>query len=250
MNDNTRGAAWWSKAIMIGAIIGAVLIPIGALGTRLGIWPFTLGLLLLAAGVLLAVVAVVLGVIALIVVLSRGRTAERRPLYIGLIVAGVVVAAMGPQMIAGRSVPAIHDITTDVADPPTFDVVTTLRGLGTNPLDYDAATLLKLHEQQQAAYPDVETITSSGDVGESFDRALKVLTDMGLEIVNADREAGRIEATATSRWFGFKDDVVVRIRAAAAGSIVDLRSVSRVGIGDVGMNAKRIEAFTASFDKT
>ena len=73
---------------------------------------------------------------------------------------------------------------------------------------------------------------------------------MGLEIVNADREAGRIEATATSRWFGFKDDVVVRIRAAASGSIVDLRSVSRVGIGDVGVNAKRIKAFMARFNKT
>ena len=67
---------------------------------------------------------------------------------------------MGPQMKAGRSVPPIHDITTDVADPPTFDVVTTLRGPGTNPLDYDAA---KLPTQQQAAYPDVKTITSSAE---------------------------------------------------------------------------------------
>src|SRR5262245_61993078 len=246
MNDSTRGAAWWSKAIMIGAIIGAALIPIGALGTRLAIWPFTIGLLMLAAGVLLALIAVVLGIIALIVVLSRRRTADRPLLYVGLLVAAAVIVVMGPQLKAGRSVPPIHDITTDVADPPTFDVVTTLRGPGTNTLDYDA---VKLPAQQQAAYPDVKTISSSGDVGASFDKALKVLTDMGLEIVNADREAGRIEATATSRWFGFKDDVVVRIRAAATGSIVDLRSVSRVGIGDVGVNAKRIETFIAGFNK-
>jgi hypothetical protein len=82
---------------LIGAIIGAALIPIGELGTRLGIWPFTIGLLLLAAGVLLAFVAVVLGIIALIVVFSRGRTADRPLLYIGLLVAAAVVVD-GPRL--------------------------------------------------------------------------------------------------------------------------------------------------------
>jgi uncharacterized protein (DUF1499 family) len=249
MNENTQRPAWWSRAILIGAIIGAALVPIGALGTRLAIWPFTIGLLLLAAGTLLALAAVVLGIIALIVVLSRGRTADRPLLYGGLLIAGALAFVMVPQLKAGMSVPPIHDITTDVADPPTFDVVIAQRGPGTNTLDYNAADLLKLHEQQQAAFPNVKTITSSGDVGASFDRALKVLTDMGLEVVNADRDGGRIEATATSRWFGFKDDVVVRIRAAASGSIVDLRSVSRVGMGDVGVNAKRIEAFIKGFNQ-
>jgi len=248
MNSDTRTAAWWSKAVLLGAIVAAALVPIGALGTRLAIWPFTLGLLLLAAGTLLAIVMAVLGIIALIVALSRGRTADRPLLYVGLLVAGAVVVVMGTQMKTAFSVPRIHNISTDVADPPTFDVVITLRGPGTNALDYDAPKLAPL---QQAAYPNVKPITSSSDVGASFDRALQVLTGMGLEIVNADRDAGRIEATATSFWFGFKDDVVVRIRAASGGgSIVDLRSVSRVGESDVGVNAKRIEEFAARFTKS
>ena len=69
-----------------------------------------------------------------------------------------------------------------------------------------------------------------------------VLQDLGLEIVNEDTAAGMIEATATTFWFGFKDDVVVRVRATASGSIVDIRSVSRVGQSDLGANAKRIRA--------
>jgi uncharacterized protein (DUF1499 family) len=250
MNDDTRTAAWWSRAILIGAIVGAALVPVGAVGTRLALWPFTIGLLLLAAGTLLAVVALVLGIIALIVVVSRGRTAERPHLYWGLLIAGALAFVMLPQLKAGMAVPPIHDITTDVADPPTFDVIVHLRedlhDPRVNTLDYDKE---KLPKQQQAAYPNVKTITSAADVGADFDLALQVLTEMGLEVVNADRDAGRIEATATSRWFGFKDDVVVRIRAAATGSVIDVRSVSRVGIGDVGVNAKRIETFIARFNQ-
>jgi len=64
-------------------------------------------------------------------------------------------------------------------------------------------------------------------------------------VVASDAAAGRIEATATTRWFGFKDDVIVRIRPEAAGSRVDVRSVSRVGRGDLGANAARVREFLA-----
>jgi uncharacterized protein (DUF1499 family) len=67
-----------------------------------------------------------------------------------------------------------------------------------------------------------------------------VLEDLGLEIVAVDEAAGRVEATATTFWFGFKDDVVVRVRSSGAGSVVDVRSVSRVGVSDLGANARRI----------
>jgi len=245
MNDTQRGAAWWSKAILIGAIVGAALLPIGALGTRLGIWPFQLGLLLLVSGAALALLAVVLGIVALIVAMRQQRAPDKGVLYIGLIVAGVTAGFMGMQINAARSVPMIHNISTDVVDPPQFDAVIALRGADANPLDYDSATLAPLQHQ---AYPDVKPIVTPLDPAESIDRTLEVLNDMGLEIVNVDREAGRVEATATSFWFGFKDDVVVRVRQTPDGSVIDLRSVSRVGRGDVGVNAKRIEEFTARFN--
>jgi uncharacterized protein (DUF1499 family) len=76
-------------------------------------------------------------------------------------------------------------------------------------------------------------------------RALDAARSLGWEVVASDAATGRIEATATSRWFGFKDDVVVRIRPEGAGSRVDVRSMSRVGVGDLGANAERVREFLA-----
>lgn len=245
MNDRAQ-AVWWSKAILIGAIFGAVLLPIAALGTRLGIWPFQIGLLLLVSGGALAAAAVVLGIVALIVASRQQRRADRSLLYIALIVAGVTAGFIGMQVNAARSVPPIHDISTDTVEPPQFDdSVIALRGKDSNPLDYDAA---KLPPLQKAAYPNVKPIETPLDPTESIDRSVDVLKDMGLAIDNVDRDAGRVEATATTFWFGFKDDVVVRIRPTAAGSVIDVRSVSRVGQSDIGVNAKRIEDFIARFN--
>ena len=81
---------------------------------------------------------------------------------------------------------------------------------------------------------------------EAFTRALAVAQDRGWEIVSADESTGRIEATDTTQWFGFKDDVVVRLTAWGTGTRVDVRSVSRVGRGDVGTNARRIEEYLDS----
>lgn len=240
MNNASATPAWWSKALLIGAIVAVALLPVGALGTRLGVWSFQIGLLLLAVGTVLAVAAVVLGVVALIVAFRKGLNADRSLLYAGLVIAGCVVALMGSQFNTARSVPPIHDIATDMIDPPAFDVVVSIREPGSNSLEYDTQTVAP---QQQAAYPNIKPLATGRDAGASFDQALEVLTGMGLEIVNADRDAGRIEATATSFWFGFKDDVVVRIREDGVGSRVDVRSLSRVGGGDLGTNARRIRAY-------
>jgi uncharacterized protein (DUF1499 family) len=245
MSGDTRVVAWWSQAIMIGAIVAAVLLPLGALGHRLGVWSFATGFVFLAGGAFLSIIVVLGGIAALIVALRTGRRADRPLLYAGLAIGGAIVVLMLAQIATARSVPPIHNISTDVADPPSFDVVTGLRGPDSNPVDYDAAKLAPL---QQAAYPRVKPIVSDRTVTESFDRALNVLTGMGLEIVNADHNAGRIEAVATSFWFGFKDDLVVRVRARGTGSIVDLHSVSRVGESDLGINAKRIEEFIDRFN--
>jgi uncharacterized protein (DUF1499 family) len=245
MSGDTRVVAWWSQAIMIGAIVGAVLLPLGALGHRIGVWSFGTGFVFLAAGTFLSIIVVLGGIAALIAALRTGREADRPFLYIGLLIGGAIVVLMLAQIATARSVPPIHNISTDTADPPSFDVVMGLRGADSNPVDYDAAKLAPL---QEAAYPRVKPIISDRTVAESFDRALNVLNGMGLEVVNADRAAGRLEAVATSFWFGFKDDLVVRVRARGAGSVVDLHSVSRVGQSDLGINAKRIEEFIDRFN--
>ena len=231
---------------MIGAIVGAALLPIGALGHRIGLWSFQAGFIFLAGGALLAAVAVLGAIVALIVSLRRQRTGDRPMLYIGLLVGGAIVVLMTAQIITARSVPPIHNISTDVSDPPSFDVAIGLRGPDSNPIDYAAANA----EKQQTAYPRVKPLQTDRSVADSYARALDVLKGMGLEIVNADEKSERIEAVATSFWFGFKDDLVVRIRERGTGSVVDVRSVSRVGLSDLGINAKRIEEFLDRFNES
>ncbi len=100
-------------------------------------------------------------------------------------------------------------------------------------------------QAQRRAYPDIAPLELAVPPAAAFARALDAATAMGWEIVAADAVAGRIEATATTPWFGFRDDVVVRVAPTPTGSRIDVRSVSRVGKSDLGANAKRIRAYLA-----
>lgn len=245
MNTEVEARAWWSQAVLIGAVIAAVALPVGALGTRFGIWGFQTGFLFLAGGTVLATIGAVVGIVGLIVAFRRAMVSDRPPLLIGTLISVLVLALMGMQFNTARSVPPIHNISTDVGDPPQFMAIVEVRGEDANPLAYDAE---QLAGPQQAAYPWVRTLETSLAPGASFDRALATLEEMGLDIVNADRGVGIIEATDTTFWFGFKDDVVVRIRPSGSGSVVDARSVSRVGQSDLGANARRIGVFLEAFE--
>ncbi len=101
----------------------------------------------------------------------------------------------------------------------------------------------RLARFEREAYPDLRSVDLETAPAQTFERALAAIEAMGWELVDEEAAAGRIEATATTFWFGFEDDVVVRIRPADGGSRVDVRSVSRVGRGDVGANARRIRAY-------
>lgn len=229
---------WWSKALMVGAVIGIITLPLAALGTRFGIWPFTAGFLLLAVGVVLCTIVFFLGIIGAIYAHTRGWTADRRSILIGVAISVVVLGLMGNQFIMATSVPGIHNISTDIDNPPDFDkIVAEREAEQANPLEYDASVL---GDQQRQAYPWVKSYISPVPPAQMIAKVVGVLEGMGLEVVSADTVAGRVEATDTTFWFGFKDDVVVRIRDEAGGSVVDIRSVSRVGQSDLGKNAARI----------
>lgn len=141
-----------------------------------------------------------------------------------------------------REVPAIHDITTDTRNPPEFRAVLPLRADAPNSAEYGGPEIAK---QQEAAYPDVRPAHLDVPPAAAFRRALEAARKMGWKIVAADSAEDRIEATATTRWFGFKDDVVVRVTPEDRGSRVDVRSESRVGRSDVGTNARRIREYLA-----
>lgn len=138
-----------------------------------------------------------------------------------------------------QRLPSIHDITTDLDNPPAFHAVLPKRAGAPNQLD--RAPQLSL--LQKEGYPDLAPVTLSAPPAATFDRALRVAQSHGWEIVTADKSNGRIEATDTTRWFGFTDDVVVRLTPWGTGTRVDIRSTARTGAGDLGRNASRIRRF-------
>lgn len=238
MAEATAARSWWARATLIGSVVALTLLFLGPVGTRIGIWGFQTGLLLLIpAGVLLSAIGLLVGLISLFVSKKRGFAGDPPLLLTSIAICGVILVTMGIQFQKGTAVPAIHNISTDIADPPQFSAVVSVRPEGSNPLDYDAETL---GPQQQAAYPEVKSLTVPASVPETVAAVVAALEDMGLEIVSVDQAAGIVEATDTTFWFGFKDDVVVRVRPTPAGSRVDARSVSRVGVSDLGKNAARI----------
>ncbi len=157
----------------------------------------------------------------------------------------VTVALPWSHLRLARSLPPIHDITTDTGDPPEFVSILALRADAPNPAVYAGAAIA---EQQQRAYPDLKPLKVGLSPADVLAHAVDVGQSMGWEIVAAVPLEGRLEATATTFWFGFKDDVVVRITPSDGGSRVDVRSVSRVGRSDVGANARRIRTFLKKLD--
>lgn len=150
----------------------------------------------------------------------------------------------------GVTIPPIHDISTDLDNPPQFVDVLGLRGPGTNPTVYGTGNpnmTPDVHAQRQReAYPDVVTQVFNEPAEQVFARALNAVNRLGWDLVAQSPAEGRIEATDTTFWFRFKDDVVIRITEESDGTtLLDARSTSRVGLSDVGKNAQRLRAFFA-----
>jgi uncharacterized protein (DUF1499 family) len=227
----------WIPALL--GLLAALLVLLAGPGTRLGVWNFRTGFSLLRWGAYGGMAAAATAVVLFLV---RPRSGGAFALSVGLLLG--VGAAFLPWYLmrqAGR-VPPIHDITTDPERPPRFVAVVPLREGSPNSLTYGGP---EVAEAQRRAYPDIKPLVLNLPSGAAFTRALTSARGMGWKIVTADSAAGRIEATATTPWFGFKDDVVVRIRPEGPGSRIDVRSVSRVGQSDVGTNARRIRAYLA-----
>jgi uncharacterized protein (DUF1499 family) len=222
--------------VLVLAVVALALLVLAGPGTRLGWWDFGTGFVMLRWAAYLGIAAAVVGLVMLLRRPPTGRVGLVLALLAGL------AAALVPWgwLRTAKRVPPIHDITTDTEHPPEFVAVLPLRAGAPNQAAYGGAEVAAAQHQ---AYPDVQPVTVNAPPAATFDRALAAARAMGWEIVAADTAAGRIEATATTRWFGFKDDVVVRITPEGSGSRMDVRSVSRVGRSDVGTNARRIREF-------
>lgn len=232
-----------SGIAMIGFVLSALTalaVMLAGLGSRWGLWHFRTGFLMLQWGGYFALLAASVSLIG--AVAARAGTSRRGfiPAVAGMIVALVVVGVLWQWKLTAQRVPPIHDITTDTENPPAFVAIRPLRADAPNPAAYGGPAVAA---EQHKGYPDLGPLFLPVPPAPAFERALKSARDMGWRIVDSNPAKGRIEATDTTFWFGFKDDIVVRIGESNGGSRIDVRSVSRVGRSDVGTNARRIEKY-------
>lgn len=223
------------------ALLAALVLAIAGPGHRFGFWDWRTGITILKWAAYGGIAAASLSLLGAVLARPGG---PRRGFVFALlgIVIGLAVTAVPWQMKrTARAVPPIHDITTDSENPPKFKALLPLRAGARNPATYGGADIAI---QQLRAYPGIVPAILILSPVRAFERALATARDMGWTVIEADKAAGRIEATDRTLWFGFIDDVVIRVTpAAGGGSRVDIRSLSRVGRSDLGTNAKRIRAF-------
>ena len=239
-----------TRALLVSAVILLIILVTGPLGYKFSMVPLQPSLVSLLIAVAGGALVFLIGLVYLVIAMRSDLGRNRNLVIVSMILGLVPVGIMGPQMAAAGDVPPIHDITTDTANPPEFVAIVSLRKDAPNGYEYgvtEAWPAEKLGATTMEAYPDLKPIESDLSVADAVDRTEDALRAMGLEIVAVDKEAGLVEATATTFWFGFKDDMVVRIVGNGEGSRIDLRSMSRVGQSDVGANAARIIDFVDRF---
>lgn len=240
-----------STKVIVVLVVCQILILVGSpYGYRLGLFDVMTalgGFAIAFAGGALCLLAILGFVIAGLV---RKEPLDKGALMVATVLALVPVAFVLPQLQKANSVPPIHDITTNPMDPPVFFEIKKRRVHALNDLVYGDAerSAEDMEALQDAYYPDLEPLLTPLTVAESLARSEAVLREMGLEIINVDPGLGVVEATATTQWFQFKDDLIVRIRSEGGQTLIDVRSVSRVGQSDLGVNAERIRRFFQGFE--
>lgn len=234
--------ARWLLLLLIPCLMVVFAAPLSSLYLDVpGLSGFRVMMFAMLAGLILVSAAIVLFIYSLFIDCRVVRNRALLTLSLGITPAAIAILLIGPQNLAS---PMIHDISTDTAEPPQFQQAAALRAPGDNPLDYGGNAIAVL---QQQAYPDLGPITTDLSPTDALSEAIQVTKDLRWEFINIDYEQGIIEAYDTSKVFGFVDDVVIRVRPQGRGSHVDIRSVSRVGKGDLGKNAERIRRFIRSF---
>lgn len=241
MTSGHRGAELAFKVALAGGIL-AILAALSMAGAgpayRTGLLSLGDAFSMLRYAAYIALGAAGLGLVGLLI---AAFTRRALPALIGglVILAGLVLVAVPwMQLQQAQSVPPIHDITTDMDDPPAFEALVDAREAAPNAVDYPGEATAR---QQREAYPAIRPLVLNTPLDEVLAAAEAAARDAGWEIAAVGN--ARLEATATTTWFGFEDDVVIRLTKTPDGVRVDMRSASRLGRSDVGTNAARIQAF-------
>ena len=249
--DRSRGtsggwqnqAKWMSVTAVVLAVAGVLALGSSSLGYRFGWWGLGPAFTILRSSVYVAIVVAAVGLVGAIASLvTRHWVALAGAMLAVLVAAGTAAVPLAMQRTA-QSVPHIHDITTDTEDPPVFVALRAVRERSPNGANYGGP---QVAAEQRQAYPDVAPLFLRVSPDRAFAMVEATARALGWQISAAVPLEGRLEATDTTKWFHFKDDIVVRIAPALDGSRVDIRSVSRIGRSDLGANAHRIRIFLAA----
>lgn len=233
---------------LIVAFIGSLLFIMSGYGYQFGWWGLgTAFRTMIPAGAILGLIALILSLAYAIKARKAEHQAPGRWMVILAVVLGI--ALLGNfgywYLETQKGYPPIHDITTDTENPPEFVAIVPLRADAPNQTEYGGEEVAKA---QKEFYGDIEPLYLDVSPGEAFDKALAAAEQTPWEIVDASKEELRIEAYHKLPWFGFIDDVVIRVDTTDQGSKIDVRSVSRLGRGDLGVNAHRIKEYLNSIE--
>lgn len=247
LGRNHHRIARFGLGIVLAGLAAAAL---AGPASQWGLWTFRTGFAIVRWAVYGVAAGGVLALLSLVGAAVRGGSVLR---HSALALGAIVIAAIAiyiPYAASRPGNPPIHDITTDIDNPPVFVDVLPLREAtrATNTAEYKrewprGEGFINVPELQKQAFPEIQPVILDVPPSEAFTRAADAVREMGWTVVAEKPAEGRIEAYDRTAWFGFVDDVVIRIRPEGTGSRIDVRSVSRVGGGDRGLNARRIRRF-------
>jgi len=247
--SETVSSSWWraakgaSTVAAVLAVIGILVLASAGMGYRLGWWGLRPAFNVLRFSVYGAIVVAAVGLVALVASFAvRHWVAVAGATLAILLAVGTAAVPLAMQR-AAQSVPHIHDITTDTETPPAFVALRGVRERSPNGADYGGPAVAA---EQRRGYPDLAPLSLRVPPDRAFAMVEATAKALGWQVSAVVPAEGRLEATDTTKWFGFKDDIVVRVAPTLDGSRVDIRSVSRLGQSDLGANARRIHAFLAA----
>ena len=243
-----------------GFVLGLAIALTGAFGTRLGFWNYALGVKILEPGVGVGTLALIAGATWITRALWHNESEGWRIGMAGLVGSALLVGVPADYLWLSYSLPAIHDISTDIGDAPKFDTLLGWRKGAPNPATYDGPIVVTYQGArittsvaQKYAYMDIKTqpfmtrsLPQKTYFRKLFWRSLNAVNALDWQVASFDLKSGRIEATDTSFWFGTVSDIVIRVRPAGAfGVLIDVRAKSRVGTADMGRNAELVRDLLA-----
>jgi hypothetical protein len=238
----------WHAVGPILTTVGVLLLILSPVGYRLGWFGVPIALLrLIPAGLIVCATGLVVSLAAIVRTPAGVGWSDVIAPWAAVVVSIAVCILPILGIVHARHVPRIHDISTDTETPPAFVALAPNRLAAPNGLEYGGA---EVAAEQKMGYPDLVTLFSKTSPDAMFARVRKAAQDFGWQIADASESQWRIEAVDTTLLYGFKDDIVVRIRSDANGCRLDVRSASRVGHSDLGVNAARIRKLLARLKAT